>query len=245
MSADRVCDKISYKQGAELLSVLIKAGLTAEKAQMIIVAPGNNLARTAMAAVFGGEVMPVSTAPNSKSGLLEFVSTVPIPARTERFVAGDKFVINCDDDAPVKIEKYCFNFWNRFLSLNGKTEKPFAGSILRAQRLVKPSPSTVIISEIGGKIPAETQLSEVYAALEMQGHGQAGNLQTDGWWNLFFVRDISGELCCLAAEWGTTGWCLMAGTAKGLSKWGADVRVFSRMASGESKTSQHIDAPGR
>lgn len=230
MSADRVCDRISYKQGAELLSVFVKAGLTPEKAQAIIVAPGNALARTALAAMFGGQTVPEASL-KKESRILEFVSTAHVPPSTEKFVAKDMFLVNLCDDAAVKIEGHCCNFTSRFLFLSGKIERPFEGSMLRAQKLLKKSLNTVIISELGGKDAAETQLYEIWAMLLKQGIGQEGDLLIDGWWNVFFVRDRLGELCTVGVRWGEKGWYLNAGTAKGLSKWGPDVRIFSRLAS--------------
>lgn len=229
MSADRVCDRISYKQGAELLSVLVKAGLTPEKAQAIIVAPGNALARIALAAVFDGQMMPTASS-KKESRILELLGTSQVVASTEEFVAKHMFLVNTDDDAAVKVEGYCANFSARFLSGGGKIERLFDASSIRTHKLLKKSLNSVIISELGGKVAAETSLYEIWSMLLKQGVGQEGDLLNDGWWNVFFVRDRSGELCTVGVRWGEKGWYLMAGTAKGLGKWGPDVRVFSRLA---------------
>jgi hypothetical protein len=59
MSANSVCDKevISYTQGAELISALVRAGLTRSIAQEVIGSRGNRKAQAMLAALLGGHLI--------------------------------------------------------------------------------------------------------------------------------------------------------------------------------------------
>lgn len=222
-------DKISYSQGHELLNVLIKAGLTSELAQEAINSPGNNLARVGIHAMFGEKVQTTSPAKQlHQKRSLEFVSKVIVAETFVDFVAKDKFIGDEESDEPIKIGNICFNFNKRFLDGKGKTEKPFRGSTLRCSKLWQLTPNAVVISELNGKVCAETSLTEMFAVMLHQGLGQsAGSLLLD-WWNVFYIRDMRGELCAVGIRWSEKGWNITTNTTKAPGSWGADTQIFSR-----------------
>ena len=51
-----------------------------------------------------------------------------------------------------------------------------------------------ILAELGGEAKAETTLTEVYSLMEAQKNGENGPLLTNGYANIFYVRDVNGAL---------------------------------------------------
>ncbi len=50
---------------------------------------------------------------------------------------------------------------------------------------------------------AELGLAELSALLQAQIHGEGGPLLTDGWANVFFIKDANESLCEMHAIWGS------------------------------------------
>lgn len=162
--------------------------------------------------------------PAEKDALLNFVGTVTIPATTVNFVALDKFVINTEREAPVKI--YCSgdNFKKRFLN---KTEEHIRETILRYYDLNEKSRDIPIINELGGEDVAETTLTPLFTLIERQGNGENGVLLTNGYANIFYVRDDEGVLWAVGADWHAYGWYVDASSIGNPNDWDAGNRVFS------------------
>lgn len=161
----------------------------------------------------------------STPSLLAPVGTVEIPATTQPFVAKDHFVVNTEEDAPLKISYLGENFRAWFL---GKTEEARSAGALRYARLVRPSLDGPIIAGLGGEAKAETTLAEFYVLLARQPDGASGPLLTDGCANIFYVRDVSGVLCAVGAYWSGYGWSVDAVSVSYPDEWDAGLRVFSR-----------------
>jgi len=160
-----------------------------------------------------------------KPTILEFLGTVSVPATNKKFVAKKKFVINTGDDAAVKISYLGDNFKAEFL---GKTEKPFAGSELRQQKLKQASVDGLIIAEIGGEAKAETTLTEVFALMEKQGKGESGTILNNGYANIFYVRNVKGVLRAVFVYWLDGGWGVGAYSVESPGRWFDGLQVFSR-----------------
>lgn len=156
--------------------------------------------------------------------ILEFVNTVKVCARRERFVARDYFVVDMSAKSRVKICYLGDNFVKWFF---GKTEEPVPGS-LRYQRLRKSSVDGPIISELGGKERAETTLAEMFSLMEMQADGKDGALLTNGYANIFYIRDTTGVLRAANCRWFGDGWDVHAYSVEGPGAWRDGIRVFSR-----------------
>ncbi|MBI2052102.1 MAG: hypothetical protein HYT38_00280 [Candidatus Sungbacteria bacterium] len=181
--------------------------------------------QASLAEVFGK--MPESSAPKQPEPLLEPVGTITIPAATARFIARDRFVVNISPAAPVKISYIGDNFAEWFLKDDGKTEDPIGEQTLRYARLRQSSVDGPIISELGGEAKAETTLTEMFALMERQSKGEAGILLTDGYANIFYVRDIAGLFRAVYPYWYGDGWYVFAGSVEDPGWWYGGYRVFS------------------
>ena len=79
--------------------------------------------------------------------LIQFIGTVAVPARAEKFVARDHFIVETSKKANVKISYLGDNFKEKFLD---KIEQPRQETALRYGKLLKSSVDEPIIAEIGG-----------------------------------------------------------------------------------------------
>lgn len=160
--------------------------------------------------------------------ILDLVSSIVIAATTGKFIAKGKFVVNIDDDAPMKISHVWDNFTAWFLVGKGKIEDPIAQQTLRYHKLRQSSPDGPIIAELGGEAKVETTLTEVYALMAKQPNGEEGALLNNGWWNIFYVKDLTGTLRAVCVSWYGGGWCVYADSVEGPRDWGGGRQVFSR-----------------
>ncbi len=156
---------------------------------------------------------------------LELVGTIMVPA-TKKFVATDHFTVDVSAKAEVRIGYLSDSFRNWFL---GKTEEPRGTTELNYQRLRKYSPDKPILDELGDT--AETTLGMVWELLRLQPNGEdGGTMLTNGCANIFYVRDVNGELrtvcACLSAD---DGWYVSAHSVAGSHGQHAGHRVFSRL----------------
>ena len=157
--------------------------------------------------------------------LLVPVGTMTVAATTTLFVARDRFVVNTGKKAPVKISYLGDNFKDWFLE---KVEQPFVGSTLKYGKLSRSSVDGPILAELGGEAEAETTLTELYSLMEVQKNGENGTLLTNGYANIFYVRDVTGTLRAVYAYWSDDGWSVDARAVARPAAW-RDVRqVFSR-----------------
>lgn len=155
--------------------------------------------------------------------LLKNLGTVAIPATVENFVAKDKFIVNTDKSALVKISFIGHNFSKWFL---GKIEKPKTETTLRYAKLVKPSVDGLILAELGKK--HETALGDIYSLMEKQRDKESGVLHTNGRANIFYVRDIDKALRAVRVLWVGAGWDVSAYWFNHPNAWFDNDRVFSR-----------------
>jgi hypothetical protein len=95
--------------------------------------------------------------------LSSIIGTTVVPATTEPFVASDKFIINTQDGAPVKIAFMNDEFIEWF---GNKVENPFPGSILRGRDLLQDDLHICQISEmLGRRRKTVITLTEVYHSM--------------------------------------------------------------------------------
>ncbi|MFA4890334.1 MAG: hypothetical protein WC587_01730 [Candidatus Paceibacterota bacterium] len=159
-----------------------------------------------------------------KDPILTLIATVKVPARTGRFVAKVHFIVDTGKKAKVKISYLGDNFREHFL---GKTEEPTSETTLCQHELKKPSRDIPIISELGGENKAETTLSAMFGLMEMQPNGETGTLLTNGYANIFYVRDLGGVLWTVRCLWSGVGWLVGASSVDSPRDWDAGDRVFS------------------
>jgi hypothetical protein len=157
--------------------------------------------------------------------ILDFIGTTTTSATTEKFVAKEKFV---KDSKEVKFFGIWNNFTELFLAGHGKIEDPIGSQELRYGNLTKNSVDRPIIEELGGEAKAETTLSELCDLLKKQAKGEEGDLLTNGYANIFYIKDTSGVLRAVYVFWDVDGWLVNVNSVVPSREWLAGGRVFSR-----------------
>lgn len=157
--------------------------------------------------------------------IIGWFGTTTTKATTEKFVAKEKFRM---DSKEVKFYGIWDNFRDWFISDDGKIEDPLGEQTLRYGKLTKNSVDVPIIEELGGEAKAETTLNEFYDLLKKQANGENGVLLTNGYANIFYIRDQNGVLRAVNARWDDDGWAVGAISVESPIEWIADNQVFSR-----------------
>lgn len=235
---------LSIKQAATLISVLMTnvnwEEVPAADAQTIIDAARRT------GPLFAEFIKNAATTLRETAGttpsILELVSTIVVNATTSKFIARERFVINTKDDAPVKISYLGDNFKAWFLN-DGKTEDPMSVRTLCYHKLRQSSVDGSIITELGGEAKAETSLSEMFAFLEKQKHGEDGVLLNNGYANIFYTKDSAGVLRSVYARWYDDGWRVSADSVEGPGRWHDGYQVFSRNSVAPSAVGTPVDMP--
>jgi len=158
---------------------------------------------------------------------LEQIAEFP---QTDIFRAVDHLRITPDNEratAELVIGFLSDNIRSNFL---GKIEENVAESKLRAYRLKKDSVDGPIIADLGGEEAAETTVAEMVTLMRRQGRGQQGILLTNGYANIFYIRNAKGVFwtvrCCWPSGYGD--WSVYAIPITGPFGWSAGRQVFSR-----------------
>ena len=198
------------------------SGLSSEDAQWVIQNPKEAISLIAEA------IMHRQKKVSLPESLLEFLGTIDIPASSESFIAKEKFVVNTSSNAKVRISYLGDNFKENFL---GKMEDPIGETTLQYGKLLKRSVDEPIIAELGGEVKVETTLVEMFSLIEKQGNGQSGTLLTNGYANIFYIRDVKGVLWAVACGWYDDGWRVVALFVGHPAEWDDGDQVFSRNSS--------------
>ncbi len=117
------------------------------------------------------------------------------------------------------------NFKTWFL---GKVEANVASSVLNYGQLTGQHFDTPIIASRGGEEKAETSLAEVFHLTTLQPNGEEGALLTNGYANIFYVRDNAGVLRAVVVYWYGDRWLVSALAISRPYPWNAGRQVFSR-----------------
>lgn len=168
------------------------------------------------------------TKPKTTPSILELVSTIVVSATTTKLVAKEKFVRDTGRKAKVKISDLGSNFTAWFLSGDGKIEDPISEQTLRYHKLRRSSLDSPIIAELGGADKSETTLSEMFSLMEKQGKGEDGVLLTNGYANIFYIKDSTGVLRAVILRWSYDGWDVCAYSVEDPVGWYDGCQVFSR-----------------
>lgn len=111
--------------------------------------------------------------------------------------------------------------------ISGKTETGLQSTTLAVHELVEASSVVSIIAELGDK--HETSLAYLWALLKKQPKGEDGPLLTDGYTNIFYIRDATNTLQVVGVSWSSNGWHIHAfGVVDFAHLWDTKDRVFSR-----------------
>lgn len=157
--------------------------------------------------------------------IIYWLDTTKTSATTEKFVAKDKFKLKKDGGI---CSYFSENFQNWFLAGDGKIENPLGEQTLRYSELIQSSQNDRIIEELGGKAKAETTLAEMFDLMDKQSDGNKGVLFINSWANIFYIKDLRGELRAVDLRWRDGGWRVYANSVGDPFDWGAGGRVFSR-----------------
>ena len=69
-------------------------------------------------------------------------------------------------------------------------------------------------------------MTAALALLTRQANGEGGFLQTNGFANIFYVRDKKAELCAIRAGWADGGWVLDAISTRDPLAWNCRHQIF-------------------
>jgi hypothetical protein len=144
-------------------------------------------------------------------------------SHAEKFVAREHFKEDISSGAAVKISCLGATFARRF---TGKVEDDAGATSFPTYVLNSSSSDQEILAELGQG--HESSLVDVWCLLRLQPNGDRGALQTRSNPNIFFVRDVAGELGVLDAIWGGAGWEIGASPVGDTRRWPSGTRVFSR-----------------
>jgi hypothetical protein len=161
--------------------------------------------------------------PDSTTHLLETVDTATIPARGEPFAVREQF----ERPAGVRFSTVWNEFKKRFY---GRVEGPSAETRLRKYKLLAIAPDGPIIAELGGEAVVETTVGAAFFLIRRQGSGAAGILQTNGYANIFYVRDQKGVLCAVRVGWDEEGWVIDAISVEDPLAWNGKHEIFCPVA---------------
>jgi hypothetical protein len=161
--------------------------------------------------------MPYQNDPNAP--LLEAVETTVIPAALTPVIVRDFF----NKNSGVKFAAIWSEFKARFFD---KTEGPIPETTYRKYRLLRVAPDGPIIEKLGGETKAEGSVTAAFALLRRQGSGGAGFLQTNGFANIFYVKDTNGVLCAIRIGWAEDGWVLDAISVQDPLAWNGKHEIF-------------------
>lgn len=158
------------------------------------------------------------------SDLLKSITTVVLPA-TDTFITKDFF--KEDRDGEAGIGWLGSNFKRYFL---GKIEEAVPETTLRTHQLVKVSVDKPIIAELGGEETVETMLSQMYKMMKRQVHGEKGDLLVNFSANIFYVKDIDGQLWSINCNWdsGDRYWGVEAYSLADPYAWRDGSQIISR-----------------
>ncbi|WP_050425447.1 hypothetical protein [Bradyrhizobium tropiciagri] len=149
-------------------------------------------------------------------------STSAIP-HIEKFVAKEHFKEDIASSAPVKISWLGATFAKRFANM---VEDDAGGASLQSYDLSGTSADNEILAKLGQG--HESRLADIWCALKQQPNGSSGSLEISSKPNVFYVRDIAGELAAVDVLWGGVGWEIGASPVSDKPRWPAGTRVFSR-----------------
>ncbi len=152
--------------------------------------------------------------------LLEPVGTVSVPAGTEPFPVRERF-----ERAPgIRFSAVWTEFKKRFY---GIVEGPAAEMQLRKYKLLRIAPDGPIIAELGGAAKVEARIAAAFELVARQGEGEEGILQTNGFANIFYLRDAKGVLCAVRVGWDGEGWVIDAISVEDPLAWNGKHEIFA------------------
>jgi len=202
---------LSVHQEHELLLKLEQAGFGSNEAQAVIESPENELA---------GQIVTNIRSKYLPNKLLEPISTINV-AGTSKFVARDHF--KPGEVEGVKIGYLSDNFKSHFLK---KVEENVPQAQLKSRKLKQSSLDPPIITALGDN--HETYLAQLWELLKAQPKGESGTLLTNGYANIFYIRDADNILWAVDMDWRDGSWGVDAYSIGYPGRWSGGDQVFGR-----------------
>ncbi len=156
---------------------------------------------------------------NQTGPLLEPQADVLVPATTGPFVVKDHFKPGAEVKFSTVWHEFKKHFW-------GKIEPPMPEVKVRKYNLLRIAPDGPIIAELGGETKVESTLATAFAIMRLQAGGEPGILQTNGFANIFYVKDQQGELCAIRIGWASDGWVVDAISVQDPLAWNGKHEIF-------------------
>ena len=161
--------------------------------------------------------------------VLQFVKSVTLSA-IPLFDVGAHFMVT-----PEKERKHA-ELVIRWLGDNaqrlvkGSVEPEVAQAFLRIHSLTKASVDGSIIAELGGEEVILTTWGQMREMMRRQSRGQPGDLLTNGYANVFYIRQANGEVWAVRCYWYPDygDWDVAAYPVTRPFEWYAGRRVVSR-----------------
>lgn len=164
---------------------------------------------------------PKKTAPERAYKVLRPVVT-PKPTEPCPFKADEAFFSKTSGVKMVPHHGTDFTSW-----FTGKVEEDVPTGDLVSFTLTQSAYDNEIIADLGGEEKVETTLGEIWWLMQRQANGEDGALLTNGYANIFYVRDNTGMLRAVGVYWGDDGWDAHAYVLDGY-RWRDGRQVFSR-----------------
>ena len=153
------------------------------------------------------------------TALLAPLGSAFVPAATAPVIIRDCF----KKTTGVRISTIFAEFKNRFFD---KTEPPAGDAPYRKYKLLHISADGPIIAALGGESKVEGAFTAAFALLQRQPRGETGFLQTNGYANIFYVRDKKGVLCAIRIGWASDGWVVDAISVEDPLAWNGKHEIF-------------------
>ncbi|MDP2877452.1 MAG: hypothetical protein Q8O00_14795, partial [Holophaga sp.] len=160
-------------------------------------------------------------APERTYSILRRIQPEPTPVATGPFSADNTFF---SKKSGVNMVNHGDNFKTWY---TGKVEEEAPEGMLIPLTLIQAAYDREIIADLGGEEEAEVTLTEIWRLMERQASGEKGDLLTNGWVNIFYVKDKDGVLRAVGVGWGGGGWGVRA-DALDDGQWRDGGQVFSR-----------------
>ena len=149
--------------------------------------------------------------------LLEHIDTITLQMTTDQFIARDELAVGVNGIVYVSE-----NFKQWFVP---KVESLGTEITLRYAKLLEASLDAPIIEELGNT--AETMLAYIAALMKRQKTDKSGALLTNGYANVFYVKDVMGVLRAVDVYRRDDGWLVFASSVSHPRRWHDGYRVFS------------------
>src|SRR3984957_12620253 len=156
---------------------------------------------------------------DSTTALLQHVETAVVLASGAPAIIRDYFKKN----PGVRFSTVWAEFKKRFFE---KSENAAAEVTYCKYKLLQLSADGPIVAELGGETKAEATFTAAFALLKRQPRGETGFLQTNGYANIFYIRDKNGTLCAVRIGWADDGWVIDAISVQDPLAWNGKHEIF-------------------